>query len=73
MTIKPNDHFRHYKRGTEYRVLCLGTLEATETPCVVYQSLADEHIWIRPVANFIEEVELEGRLVPRFSRISEGE
>ncbi len=69
MNIQPNEHYRHYKRGTEYKVLCLGTLEAGEVPCVVYQAHADEHVWIRPVAEFLEEVEYEGRRLQRFVRI----
>lgn len=72
MKIQPNEHYRHYKRGTEYKVLCLGTLEADEVPCVVYQAHADGHVWIRPVAEFLEEVEYEGRRVPRFVRIEGG-
>ena len=69
MTVQPNQRYRHYKRGTEYRVLCIGTLEATEVPCVVYESLTDTLIWIRPVENFLEEVEFEGKMVPRFELI----
>lgn len=71
MQILPNAHYRHYKRGTDYRVLCLGVLEANEEPCVVYQSLADQKIWIRPVSDFLATVEHEGAQVPRFTYLGQ--
>lgn len=58
--------YRHYK-GNFYRVI--GAARHTETleELVVYQSLyGDFGIWVRPLSMFLEEVEWEGRAVPRF-------
>jgi hypothetical protein len=59
--------YRHYK-GQRYRVL--GTARHSETlePLVVYQALYGERgLWVRPAAMFCEQVEVDGRTVPRFA------
>jgi hypothetical protein len=59
--------YRHYK-GQPYRVL--GTARHSETmePLVVYQALYGEYgLWVRPAAMFCENVQVEGRTVPRFA------
>ncbi len=63
--------YRHYKRGTTYKIVCLAVLEATEEPCVVYEALdpeAERRIWVRPLGNFCELVDFEGKQVPRFAK-----
>lgn len=64
--------FRHYK-GREYKILHLGRREEDCALCVVYQGLyacdtfGNYPIWIRPLDNFLQEVEVGGKRVPRFS------
>ena len=60
-----------YKDPTKpYIVLHIGLWEATEEPSVIYQALyGDKIIWIRPLSKFIELVDKEGELVPRFLRL----
>lgn len=63
--------YRHYKRGTSYKIVCLAVLEATEEPCVVYEALDPEvehRIWVRPLSDFCEQVDFEGKKVPRFAK-----
>ncbi len=64
--------YKHYKRGSLYRVLCVAMREADLVSCVVYESLdpeAEHRFWIRTVEDFCEEVLLEdGTRRPRFSR-----
>lgn len=61
--------YRHYKGG-EYDVLGVATHSETEEPLVVYRPLYGEGgLWVRPLAMFVETVELEGEVVPRFSVI----
>ena len=72
--IEPNagEVYRHYKRGGDYKIVCLAVIEATGEKCVVYEALypeAEERFWIRPLADFCMEVEWEGKLVPRFKRV----
>ena len=61
--------YRHYK-GSEYMVL--GTAQHSETgeELVVYQSLADDKLWVRPKDIFLQFVHVNGKKVPRFKYIS---
>ena len=61
--------YQHYK-GREYEVI--GTAKHSETleELVVYRALYGEgQIWARPLKMFMEEVEREGKKVPRFSLV----
>ena len=60
--------YEHYKGG-RYRVVCLAKIEATHEDVVVYEALYDNDVakyWVRPVASFLEEVEIDGARRPRF-------
>jgi len=58
--------YRHYK-NKDYDVIAIGRHSETLEPLVVYQALyGDGQVWVRPAAMFLEEVEYEGRRVPRF-------
>ena len=70
-TVRPG-RYRHFKGG-EYEVL--GTARHSEglEDMVVYRPLYnDTGLWVRPVSMFLENVEREGRLLPRFALINEG-
>jgi hypothetical protein len=43
---------RHIKTGGLYFILSYGLLESDKTPVVVYKSLSDKQVWIRPVTEF---------------------
>ncbi len=62
---KDGQIFRHYKGG-EYEIVSTGFLEDSEAPCVVYRSLLKNITWVRTAKNFLELVEHEGKLQPRF-------
>ena len=67
-------YYRHFRNRKIYRFVAFATLEATEEEAVVYQAMyGDRRLRIRTKANFFEEVEHEGRKVPRFQAISEEE
>lgn len=58
--------YRHYK-GKEYRVLGIGRHSETLEEMVVYQALYGEHgMWVRPLAMFLEEVEVDSHAQRRF-------
>lgn len=59
------DVFKHYKGG-RYKIVATGFLEDSEVPCVVYQSLEKDIVWVRTAKNFLEDVEHNGKKVPRF-------
>ncbi|WP_369942839.1 DUF1653 domain-containing protein [Xanthomonas medicagonis] len=59
--------YRHFKGG-EYEVL--GVVRSSETlePMVLYRPLYDDSgLWVRPYAMFLEQVEVDGALRPRFA------
>jgi hypothetical protein len=73
MEIKPGI-YRHYK-GNEFEVICVGLHEDTKERLVVYKALSrigefeEGTIWIRPLASFVEQVEVDGKMAPRFRKI----
>ena len=61
--------YRHYK-GNEYEVLFVGTHTESQERLVVYRDTHDTNkVWLRPVAMFLETVDVDGETVPRFERI----
>jgi len=65
-TIKTGKKYRHFK-GNEYLVLHLAKHSETLEDLVVYQALYGEQgIWVRPLAMFLQQVKVEGKLVNRF-------
>jgi hypothetical protein len=65
-TLKIGKKYKHFK-GSEYLVLHLAKHSETEEDLVVYQALYGERgIWVRPLAMFLEQTEVNGKLVNRF-------
>ena len=63
--------YRHYK-GQLYQVFRVATHSETREQLVVYQCLyGDYSFWVRPLSMFIEQVEHEGQLQPRFAYIED--
>ncbi|GHH67358.1 hypothetical protein GCM10017673_14230 [Streptosporangium violaceochromogenes] len=75
--------YEHFT-GNRYRVTGFGhhvtganSDERVGDEVVVYHALfrspkyGERHTWVRPVANFVEEVEIDGRRVPRFRYVAE--
>ncbi|NMC31166.1 MAG: DUF1653 domain-containing protein [Veillonellaceae bacterium] len=68
--IKPGK-YRHFKGG-EYEVLGLATHSETGEQLVVYRALYGERgLWVRPLAMFLETVERDGQVRPRFEYLGE--
>ncbi|WP_041706446.1 DUF1653 domain-containing protein [Pseudomonas fulva] len=68
MSLQPG-LYRHYK-GPDYRVLGVAKHSETEEEVVVYQALYGEYgLWVRPLAMFTSQVELDGEQVPRFALV----
>lgn len=59
--------YRHYKGGL-YELVCEATQESDLSPVIVYRA-SDGSIWCRPRAVFFEEVEVDGKRVPRFAPV----
>ena len=68
--VKPG-RYRHYK-GNEYIVLGIARHSETEEELVVYrQDYGERGLWVRPLAMFLETIELDGQRVPRFEFVGE--
>lgn len=66
---KAGEKYQHYKGG-KYVILALAIDSDTEKRVVVYQDAhAPDKIWTRNLFIFLEEVEWEGRRIPRFTKI----
>ena len=71
-TIPPG-RYRHFK-GNEYEVIGIARHSETEEPMVVYKALYGEgEMWVRPYDMFFGTVERDGKVIQRFTKISEEE
>ena len=58
--------YKHYK-GNEYEVIGLAHHSETLEDLVLYRALyGDFDLWVRPLAMFLEDVEINGVIMPRF-------
>ena len=58
--------YRHYK-GNLYEVIDVARHSENLEYMVVYRALyGDFGLWVRPLSMFIEEVEIDGKLLKRF-------
>jgi hypothetical protein len=73
-TPKPNlkpGRYKHYK-GNDYKVVDLVCHSETLEWLVLYKRLYEREgpeLWVRPYEMFIEDVEYEGKTMPRFAYI----
>lgn len=59
--------YRHFK-GNRYEVIDLVKHSETEETLVLYRALYGERgLWVRPLAMFIGNKQLDDKMVPRFS------
>ncbi len=70
MKVKPGV-YKHYK-GKFYLVLFVAKHSETLEDLVVYVNLYKNdtsQTWVRPLANFIEQIEIEGKKLKRFEYV----
>lgn len=67
--IKIGKRYRHFK-GKEYLVLHIAKHSETLEEMVVYKALYGEYgIWVRPLDMFMEQKEVDSKLINRFEEI----
>lgn len=71
-TIEPGT-YRHSKKGKLYVVLGVALQTETEEQLVIYKPLYESEfeLFARPYDMFIEQVEINGQVVPRFEKIAD--
>jgi hypothetical protein len=64
--------YRHFK-GKEYEVIGVARHSETMEDHVIYRPLypSEAEYWIRPLSMFLETVERDGKVFPRFAFIGE--
>jgi len=61
--------YEHYK-GNKYKVIGVVNHSETTEELVLYQALYGEYgLWVRPLKMFLENVEINGEMIPRFKFI----
>lgn len=69
-SLKKDTIYEHYK-GNRYRILGVARCSETLKEYVVYQGLHGSYdTWIRPLCMFLEDVDINGQIVPRFKKIT---
>jgi hypothetical protein len=69
LIVTPPGIYRHYK-GNHYEVTATVRHSETAEPMTLYRALYGEREWwVRPAAMFLETVDVNGVLQPRFSRL----
>lgn len=73
LRITVGAQYRHYKDPNKtYLVKGFGTLEADDSLCVIYEAEYGDYLtFIRPVREWLEEVEWQGKTLPRFKKVYE--
>jgi cyclomaltodextrinase / maltogenic alpha-amylase / neopullulanase len=70
MSIPKLGIYEHYK-GKRYEVLGLAKHTETLEELVAYKNLSDDsEFWVRPLKMFLEDVKVNGKIVPRFKKIN---
>ncbi len=70
MILKPGK-YRHYKQKY-YQVIGVAKHSETMEELVVYRKLYDDYgLWVRPLSMFIENVEVDGKIMPRFEYVGD--
>lgn len=67
--------YYHYKSwNNHYEIIDIAMLEANEEPAVIYKPLyidsEKSFNWIRPLSDFVAEVEVDGKIMKRFTKLS---
>jgi hypothetical protein len=60
--------YKNYK-GSLYKVISIAKHTETKEDMIVYKSIDDKQLWVRPLEIFKEKVKVDGKPVPRFEFI----
>jgi len=75
--LTPGSKFTHYKHPELlYEIIGIANHSETLEELVIYRALFDstewgeKHFWVRPIAMFFDEKEVDGKMVPRFTKVA---
>jgi hypothetical protein len=71
--VQIGGRYRHYSDDKlEYVVVDVALIEGDDTAGVVYRTVYGQPVtWVRPLASWLETVEVAGRQVPRFTKVTD--
>lgn len=72
MEVEIGATYKHSKKGGLYKVIAIAKHSETLEDLVIYEALYENtlaKIWARPISNFIEEVEIGGKMKNRFEKV----
>lgn len=62
--------YRHSKSKKTYKVIGVAKHSETLEDMVVYQAEYEPFgIWARPIKMFLDQVEIDGKMMPRFKKV----
>lgn len=62
--------YYHYKHPDfHYTIIDIVVEESTDEPMVIYKGAGDGLTFARPIKSFLEQVEIEGKMINRFSKV----
>lgn len=68
--IEIGSKYYHYKHPDFlYTIIDIVVEEASDEPMVIYKGQGDGLTFARPYKSFIEQVEVEGKMIARFSKV----
>jgi len=74
--VKVGERYKHYK-GDFYEIVGIGRDSETLEEAVIYRGLYNSEkfgnnpVWVRPLREFIEEIEVGGKKIKRFELVKE--
>ena len=76
MQLKVGQIWKHYKEDHLYKIIALPKHSDTYENMVVYEAQyeptdTDNKLWVKETAEFLKEIEWQGKRVPRFELISD--
>lgn len=66
---QPQPEFYQHFKGGFYKFLGVAKHSETQEEFVVYQSMENEQIWIRPKSMFFETIVRDGKVIKRFKKV----
>lgn len=69
--VPTGERYIHYKHPyTPYRIIGHAITEADESVAIIYQQEGEKLTFVRPLVSFLENVEVDGKVVLRFQKLS---
>lgn len=73
--VSVGEIYYHYKNPDKhYKIIAVALQEATEEPCIVYETMHGENgglVWVRNLEDWLSMVDTDQGMVQRFTKLSQ--